>query len=329
MPSRLYLVAGNKPSTAGPVIATSPNAATWTEPTVPGTIGVDAVIAGGPRFVAPLATSSVSDNYLHSVDAVTWTVGSTGTTTSLRVGVYGGDRYVAIASNGNSVTSTDGLAWAVHTGVLPTGAWREINYWAGLFVAVGPVVAYSADGITWTTSSVSAATVAYGRGVFVATGQTAISGEGDPATTVTATSPDMVTWTPRNSFGGGWSASAYSGGFLVLGQGFNSLESPTTFTIRMSSPDGVNWTYSRMQSLPLISLTLLKQLVGGRGRFVYAPTAQNPDSTISVSSDGVSWSTTTFTDRSWRGIALFDPGRVGGGWRLGMAWGSPVGVGWH
>jgi hypothetical protein len=318
--AKLYVVAGVDTSDSGPAIQTSPDASTWTDQTVPGSLSVNSVTAGGPLFIAQLSTSSSTNNYLRSPDAITWTVDSTGTTNSIAQAIYGGGTYVAVRA-GNSITSTDGLSWTVNSSVLPSGTtWNDITYGGGVFVAVGQTsgssdtIAYSSDGATWSTVTTTGLwrTVTYGAGMFVVHRGGATGQEGDAKTDHTMTSPDGASWTTRSSYGGSWSQSAYQGGvFLAIGDGFNSGTTPNNFAIRMTSTDGTTWSYSRELALPR-PIAGEHQLVGGGGQFVYA----TRDGAISTSTSGTSWSTTTFTDRSWRGIAYYEQ-RGGGIYRDG------------
>lgn len=317
-----FVVVGVDTTDSGPAAYTSPTGSTWTEQSVPGTKQLDAVIAGGPRFVSPLSAVESGSDLAVSLDAESWTLDASGQAVGVlgRPGVFGGDTYVSV-DGVNSYTSTDGISWTKHSGVLPGSTWYDIAYGGGVFVVVGVssggnTIAYSPDGSSWSTVATTTAwlTVAYGAGLFVAhTGNA--DNEGDAATGVTITSPDGATWTDQNSFDGGWRRSAYNGSrFAAIGYGRASGETPEFFCISMTSADGLNWSFSRQVSLDYSLSSYPKQLAGGGGVFVYAPFTNNE---IWRSTDGSSWSSVgTFANRSWRGIAHYQQNR-NYGWKVG------------
>jgi hypothetical protein len=64
---------------------------------------------------------------------------------------YGNGKFVAVASNGKTAYSTDGITWSVPAAL--AGNWQGVTYGDGKFVAVASdgKTAYSTDGISWTT----------------------------------------------------------------------------------------------------------------------------------------------------------------------------------
>lgn len=258
-----------------------------------------------------------------SLDAETWTLDASGQAVGVlgRPGVFGDDTYVSV-DGVNSYTSTDGISWTKHSGVLPNSTWHDIAYGNGTFVVVGEsnasshTIAYSTDGESWSTVSTTTEwpTVAFGGGLFVVHRGVRVN-EGDAATDRTMTSPDGASWTNRDSFDGNWYTSAHNGSrFVVIGEGYDAGESPQFFCISMTSTDGINWSYARQQTMDYVDAFPVRQIAGGGGVFAYAPFTNNE---IWRSTDGSSWSSIgTFSDRSWRGIAHYQQNR-NLGWKVG------------
>lgn len=153
---------------------------------------------------------------------------------------YGAGVYVAVGNG--PCYSTDGITWIAST--IP-GTPRGIAYGAGVFAAHGNgtgSASSSTNGTTWTArtaiSSLSCVNMIYANGVFVAVG----SDTSGLAATVSATSTDGITWTartiPSNIYGSvGQQALAYGAGLFVA---FPS--SAGTQTSYATSPDGITWT---------------------------------------------------------------------------------------
>lgn len=157
---------------------------------------------------------------------------------------YGNGVYVAVGggcgrasgydgnTNTQSVfTSTDGITWTAQSNVLPASHyWSGIAFGNGVFVVcsntvAGNVVAYSTDGISWSSVSMSSAYygVAFGNGIFV------VFGNG----TVCATSSNGVNWTNRSygDYTTTWGCNFVNGKFWRA----------TTATALQYSTDGISW----------------------------------------------------------------------------------------
>lgn len=174
-------------------------------------------------------------------------------------------------------TSLDGMRWTRRE--MPSvRAWTALTFAAGLFVAVSNVfnadsstVWTSPDGITWTNRTPAGATtshqllnVAYGAGLFVATGK---------ANTLW-TSPNGITWTIRAP------ASLYTD-HLIFGNGvfvgYNASQS-TYFT----STDGIAWV-SRTHSF-YVGYNSPMYFLNGKFTVLRGDT-----SFMGTSTDGVTW----------------------------------------
>lgn len=81
--------------------------------------------------------------------------------------------------------------------------------------------------------------ITFGNGLFLV-----VAGAADAKSTVAATSPDGINWTPRVlPTLAAWAGVAFGGGMFVAVAGGNALAGTTeATTIAASSPDGINWT---------------------------------------------------------------------------------------
>jgi hypothetical protein len=165
-----------------PLIATSPDGATWTERAVPdSTHRIVDVAWSGHRFVAVgsailTSTDGATWTDLSASDSASWTAvtwtgslfiaaggkalttspdGVTWTKRALPVQSLGdvagsGDRLVAVAFD-SIFTSQDGVTWSSYKPPLP-GFWKAVTWSGSQFVAVGQhgIIVTSPDGITWT-----------------------------------------------------------------------------------------------------------------------------------------------------------------------------------
>ena len=181
--------------------------------------------------------------------------------------VWDGTQLVAVGGYGMKVTSADGATWQDHS--IDTGA---AHAWDGLarsgtaFATTNDdgVRAHSNDGKTWTASTGSATKtkdIAFGNGVFVAIGGTAVLRSTDGGATFQSaatlgapadglifaqghfttwanghayTSQDGTTWTDHAVAGDQRATVAYGHGTYVRIAG----------DVRMRSTDGITWTHA-------------------------------------------------------------------------------------
>ena len=223
-------------------LAESSDATTWQM--LPAAAGYDGgtIAYGNGRFVAGASDGGVG----YSADGgMTWTRGVTRATALLRI-VFGNGLFVATTNSQNwingvfyseLISSVDGVTWSPGYR-LPgnTGAWRDIIFVDGAFLAIGTkgadehtVVARSTDGVNWTnTAEFDTAAYAIGgrSGLYVAAGLI-----GD-----VWTSPDGLTWTSQGrplEAAGAPSAMTVIGGKLVA----------STFAGKIAtSEDGKSWS---------------------------------------------------------------------------------------
>ena len=206
---------------------------------------------------------------------------------------YGlGGRFVALRSGSIiGATSEDGATWTTRTSLMPSAAaWSATAFGSfddgsseenvTRFVAVAGSTpnttgAYSADGITWTATSMGTSAtwvdVAFGEGKFVAIAS--------DSTTVRI-SLDGEVWDQTGTLPStGFTAIAYGMGLFV------AVRSGTTNAA--SSTDGVTWT-----SRTLPSSSAWNDVTWGNGRFVAI--SNTASSTVAAYSlDGTTWTAST------------------------------------
>lgn len=207
---------------------------------------------------------------------------------------YGNGKYVAISSDGDATTSTNGSAWTTPKQVTSNSLY-DILFADGKFVAVGTkTLVYSTDGNTWTTVTSSALSsawlskIAYGNGVFVVCDgsysytstdlthweaktyigtsnvRTLTYGNGRFIATgntgFCASSEDGQTWTKLNTDLGNVSANrcVYGNGKFVI----------STNGRIYTSINCVNWTEIVMKA-PAIEYLYVNDLVYSKSRFVW------------------------------------------------------------
>lgn len=149
----------------------SSDGSTWSEDPAPN--GSWQVMAYGDGLLVALSSVNASDEEMVSTNGVDWTekAGPAGEWTGL---TFGEGRFVAVSSQGEIVTSTDGVHW--------TDQWHKPNYdltsvtyGNGQFVATDTAMGatiYSNDGLVWhrllpLRPGLRWGAVAYGNGNFV------------------------------------------------------------------------------------------------------------------------------------------------------------------
>jgi hypothetical protein len=135
----------------------------------------DVPLANSVAFDAGLFVVAGAGTLRTSADGVSWTTVYTGPTTQFFYSVvHGTAGWVAGDSDGNTVTSTDGVTWSAgapvaEAGNAPVGG-ATIIFGNGLYLATrnsAPAL-ISADLVHWTTTGTSIVSAAFGNGLFVA-----------------------------------------------------------------------------------------------------------------------------------------------------------------
>jgi hypothetical protein len=233
--------------------------------------GLRTIIYAGNRFVAG------GSEILTSSDGGNWQSRSLPTNGYVMGFAYDGQRYVAASVSGTIFTSTDAEQWTV-TDLPGYGELWSAAHGNGVFVVVGsyappgsnsvPAAWTSSDGLEWTVHGITGPgnpllSVAFGDGVFVASGAGAVY-----------TSPDGAQWTLRPtpvhwSFHG----LAYGNGAFVITSGNMAL---------VSTNQGADWTTNAIAA-PESSFN---EIGYGQGAFVAVGFGGDR---IATSSDGVHW----------------------------------------
>lgn len=210
-----------------------------------------------------------------SSDGITWSattselfgpgVGSTSMWSKI---ASGPDKFVAISGYGYAAVSGDGKYWTISAVYLGKTTSSSIAYGNGVFVATGAsILRTSTDGITWSSTNYAPTggniRVAFGGGIF------ALVRDGS---TYGATSTDGVTWTQvTTAFSSSWAGGiAYGAGKFVAVANFSSS---------MYSTNGVTWAYTGLSSAQF------KDISFGGGLFLVVGNG----STAYTSTDGITW----------------------------------------
>jgi hypothetical protein len=271
---------------------------------------VSYIIDGGPKLYIALDSnyqfSTHLSNFKYSTDAINWTQSTMPGSSYFSI-VYGDDKFVAVGGkfdysstwpNYNSAGvaySTNGTTW-IEGSAIPTvdaeNYWFSVTYGGGKFVVVGrgSIAAHSTNGVTWTLSGLPVnnewRSVTYGDEKFVAVGDNTFS----------VYSTDGISWwqgsLPGQNYGyDGWKSVAYGNGIFVAVTAHNS------YTAARSS-DGIAWTEFQMPAFynPFYT-TRYYSIVHGDGKFVAIA-----NNRAAVSTDGIFWSSTSLSPRSWTSV---------------------------
>jgi hypothetical protein len=173
----------------------------------------------------------------------------------------------------SEVGANDITDWQAAT---PAQGFRGMAFGNGLFVGASSTIAYSSDGITWTSagSFFPLEYVAFGNGLFVAVGYADVAGV---PTSFIRTSPDGINWTVRTPSEAMWfQAISYGNGLFVAVARFGTNRI-------MTSPDGITWTSRTTSVNPQFS-----GVAYGNGIWV-AVSDFSPGGTTFTSYDGLNW----------------------------------------
>ena len=157
----------------------SDNGIKWTAASAYGDSTWSDITYGDGKFVAVASlTTGASNRAMYSYDGDKWWEAEGAVTANTWYSVtYGNGKFVAVAGSSGSgcMYSSDGITWTIAS--IFANDWRSVTYGDGKFVAVAanaamqPAVAYSVDGITWSSTAATEvadwSSVAYGDNKFV------------------------------------------------------------------------------------------------------------------------------------------------------------------
>jgi len=301
--AELAIVVGRDATTSASVVMTSPDGVTWTA--VSGYSGPanTAAVAGDTYFVGG---GGGANNLATSTDGASWSLHTSGFT-GARI-AWTGTKWVAVDAS-TSFTSTSGTSWSSGGATGSTHTSRRVVHAGGVTVSTGlsgggtTTVVYSTDeGTSWSTYTPSSGSnggqdLAYGAGRWVIP-RRRTSG-GDPADIGIITSTDGVTWSVVNTgiaLNNGWLNASYGNGvFLLVGTTNTGAAAVATSTTGAANSFSV-FTPTGLPSFP----SQADRLTFWKGRWLYVTPFSG---VIYDSTDGVTWSSTTFTNRVWVDIA--------------------------
>jgi hypothetical protein len=191
------------------------------------------VVWGTPGFVT-LGWRSMT-----SPDGKTWTDHGANIGQWLGAAVYAKGTYVAVGGYGMRAVSADGVTWTDHsidtTATHPGDGLVYGGVMGGRFVSANDDGArsFSPDGIAWTYATGATGTktthLAFGNGIFVGVGGTAVVTSSDGGATWSSAAP----------------LAAAADGLVFGGDHFTAVASGHVFT----SPDGASWSDHPVQNL--------------------------------------------------------------------------------
>jgi hypothetical protein len=267
----LFVAAGDSGT-----LLTSVDGATWTNHSVAVSDFFTGVASGNGGFVA-VGTRGSDAIILSSPDGVAWVEQNVTQSSGFNAVAFGNNRFV-VSGNGGILSSADGISWAsIAAG---QSYFTTVTYAHGKFIALASdgTVAESDDGVAWVEQNsgprnVINSGIAFGNGLFVATGYRGIPGA--PDYSLISRSPDGLDWSaPASQFSyDHLYGVAYVNGILV------AVGEDDGDAVLLTSNDGINWVArSSGANRPLYGVA------SGNGRFVAVGQAA-----VRISSDGITW----------------------------------------
>lgn len=285
---------------------------TWNTTSPASGAGGNDVVWGNGLFVSVGTWGSIKT----SSDGVTWTSRSScNCTDELTSVAWSGSQFVAAGEGGRIYTSADGGYWSQQYSGVTTDTFWDVASSPAVSVAVGGVVRYSADGVTWNTPTFDVAPT-YGFGSALWTGsQFVIDGF-----LQSYTSADGANWT-RVGTGTYATAMAWDGGKYLA----------TSLRGANASADLASWssifTYTNHTSNDVIYVSGLGQyLLAGYNNWTMEA------GWIATSSDASNWTLRVASDPKmdviWDGAKFV---AIDSGGRLftstdGLVWSSTIGI---
>ena len=253
---------------------------------------------------SPNATTS--NGVVRSTDGYNWLTSNTMPSTGYLFsrGAVGNGWFVTARNNtGNFASRTrDGVRWEQTS--LPQSFWADVTFDNNRYMAVAGsqspsnLLAYSDDGITWTSSVMPVSTywneVRFGNGVWIA-----VAGEGTTTNIAARSTDNGLTWA-RITLPGtlSWNGLAYSStlGMWVAVAGIGSA----TTSYAVSFDDGITW---QLRTMP--TSANWSSVVWTGTNFVAVAGAGGAGTIGATSPDGLIWTQRTLpTSATWKSVAF-------------------------
>lgn len=200
------------------------------------------------------------------------------TASHLRDVAYGNNRFVAVGERGTVLLSSDAFTWQEH--IEPTNNFDRIAFGRGLFAATGSAgISTSSDGINWRRAEVPGVNnLVYAGGLFIGVGNGFI-----------VSSPDGVTWVitateaPPISYSDTYLNGITHGNGLFVATGSQFPSDPESHApplpVVLTSTNGSNWTSRKAGPLAYPGRVVFGNntfvTLGATGRIWYSSDAEN------------------------------------------------------
>lgn len=235
-----------------------------------------------------IGTGLNSTTVIRSTDGITWT--SVTLSDGAWAAAAGNSTYV-VGGNNKMWSSTDGTTWTQRTSPA-NQVWYFGKFVNGYFVLctdAGSTIAYSTDGITWTSATLTGATGGFGI-EYDGTKWWAPRATG--ANWVFYSSTNLVTWT-SSTIAAGASYNMYGSGYFSSGTNkYFAFPTSTTNPIWVST-NGTTWTSSTT-----IAVEGWQGLQVGNRLYL----TDNSSARILVTTNGTTWTTSQTATGQTRGI---------------------------
>jgi len=268
----LFVAAGDSGS-----LLTSADGVAWTNHSRAPSDFLAGTAAGNGKFVAVGGRGSDAI-ILGSTDGVSWVDRNVTPSNAFSAAAFGNNRFVVVDGNGAILSSPDGISWtSIAAG---QSSFTTVTYAHGKFIALASdgTVAESDDGIAWVQqnsgpTNVINSGIAFGNGLFVATGYRSVPGA--PDYSLISRSADGLDWSaPASQFSYDhlYGVAYANGTFVAVGE-------DDGHEVLLTSNDGTNWVAgSSGANRPLYGVAF------GNGRFVVVGQAA-----ARISADGITW----------------------------------------
>lgn len=326
-------------------VAYSTDGINWSTALIPGGLLWNGVTYGADRFVAVSfdAAANGANNIAYSTDGVTWTrTGLTGDSTARFTSIaFGGGKYLAVGNK--QASSSDGVTWSVvGTAKNLTNVVYVLSQYVAFGAANGALAQYSADGVSWTNTSLGGGIVpssgaftigAFGGSRFV------IIASGDGQVAYSADARNFVTSTPQTT-GANTVVTIAGVNYTFNGTtGANTpasrtdevqldINAPTSVTYNVANGASCVFAYSGGNSTQIINtpVTLLASAYNGSNKYVAVSYLEN---LVGYSADGVNWSVAIMpANVKWHGVSYGNGVFVAVAYDSSIAATSPDGSTW-